>query len=78
MSSGLFVVWNEPSVISLSVAATWTPRPTCSGLEPPLLAVTPEAPRSTCESESENEMWADLKPTVFTFARSLAVLLSIV
>ena len=70
--------WKEPSDISFSVAATCTPSPTCRGSVPPLSAVTPEAPRSTCVSESENDTRADLKPTVLTFARSLAVLLSIV
>src|SRR5271166_2479994 len=77
-SSGLFVDWNEPSVISFSIAATCTPSPTCSGFVPPLVAVAPEDPRSTCVSESANVTWFALNPTVFTFARSLAVLLSIV
>src|SRR5271154_767488 len=76
-SNGLFVFWNEPSVISLTVALTCTPSPICTGLVPPLALVGPEAPRITCVSWFANVTLEALKPTVFTFARSLAVSFSI-
>ena len=59
-SSGLLVDWKAPSDISLIVACTCTPRPTCSGLVPPLVLVGPEAPRITCVSESANVTLAAL------------------
>ena len=60
MSSGLLVVWKEPSVISLMVASTCTPSPICTGLEPPFVLVGPEAPWITCVSESANVTLAAL------------------
>ena len=59
-SSGLFVVWNEPSVISLRVDSICTPSPTCTGLDPPFVLVGPAAARLTWVSESANVMLEDL------------------
>lgn len=59
-SSGLPVVWKEPSVISFWVPLICTPSPICSVLVPPLVLVGPEEPCMTCVSESANVMLAAL------------------
>jgi hypothetical protein len=46
MSSGLPVDWNAPLASTLSIAPSWTPRPTWAGLPPP-----------TAEFEAVPECW---------------------
>jgi hypothetical protein len=43
-----------------SIAPTCTPRPTCLGLLPPLLAVADAPPASVWDSSSENTVDCDL------------------
>ncbi len=53
-SSALPVLWNEPADMIWSIEPTVTPRPTCSGLVPPLAAVWPEPPEINIESSESN------------------------
>ncbi|MNC92789.1 hypothetical protein D3C83_92880 [compost metagenome] len=72
------VCWMPPAPITLSIDASCTPRPTCRALVPPRLVEGPLAPRCSWLSASLKLARSPLKPTVLTFAMSLAAMSSIV
>src|SRR6478609_4006797 len=69
------VVWLEPWLKLVLVAASWTPSPTWIGLLPPRLAAAlgEEPEVSICDSVSEKTVELDLKPTVLALAMLLPV-----
>src|SRR6478736_4797794 len=69
------VVWLEPWLKLVLVAASWTPRPTWIGLLPPrpVVGFGREAPVSICERVSAKTVELALKPTVLALAMLLPV-----
>src|SRR3954451_13126888 len=77
-SVGRLVVWAEPWLKFVDVAAIWTPRPTWMGLTPPLMGLADEAPVSIWLSVSWKTVALDLNPMVLALAMLLPVTSSIV